>query len=894
MSCMAEGRSNPGAVRGHREAGSDRSHLGAVERAAEAVVHAAESVAYPAIVACLRSQCTVPADAGGSHENVLRDIEFKAHAITLRIVALLLIESRPNVAASIGGDALNALNQVRAGARALPTATKSLFRALSLDRGWFHVTGDGSEAADELRGCGAGRGGDLQDCSIVLDDRDLAAVIHALMHARLEASGSAPIDYAEVDPGVLGRLHERWLSRAQGRHETRSRRARQGAFYTPRNLISHVLDQTIDPLLRDRDHAITCDPLLRVVDPAVGSGEFLRAAVNRLAERWQESRTFLGSAVLAKAASELRSRAKLPEQFNIDESDAQMRAPSMLRAIAATRCVYGVDVDPLAVQIARFTLWIDAARNGEQLPEIAAHIRHGNALLGDGHLAVSGTQGKPASEATALAFYWQREFAGIFKQASEQVDAASVADNGHRGQHGGPGFDATIGNPPFVDSESMSKDDPLQRALIASRYCTARGNWDLYVPFVELAMNITRRGGRFALVTPSRIVAADYTMAIQERLLKLAINDCTDFAATTHFESASIAVAVLAATQAPAEDDHLATFTRRDVDGRTVSASAVSLGALRALPAGSIGAALWARNEKELRDTAQCTKLGSIAVLNDGATTAEAYRIVERLISEDELVGDARGHETVANARSTTGAPCSQAERPGMMHGHVRLVNTGTIDPYRMRWDQRPTRYLGRVIFKPVIAEQDLAAISARRLLQARSAKVVVAGLAGSIEAAVAPPGWLCGKSAIAVIPHESVCPYALCAVLNSARALIIYRMFFGHRGFSSRSLAIGPRQLERLAVPDASLLTPASALHGPCDLALEMQGQFAHDGVASLTHERAAALLASQPVLSYLGRLATQAAELAGGTDPVEFTRIRSLIDRFVDVAYSMSPGKG
>src|SRR5690606_36510753 len=56
-------------------------------------------------------------------------------------------------------------------------------------------------------------------------------------------------------------------------------------------------------------------------------------------------------------------------------------------------------------------------------------------------------------------------------------------------------FDAVIGNPPYVDSETMTRDRPHARSAYAARWSTARGNWDLFVPFVELSLHLVRDGG---------------------------------------------------------------------------------------------------------------------------------------------------------------------------------------------------------------------------------------------------------------------------------------------------------------------------------------------------------------------------------------------------------------
>ena len=73
-----------------------------------------------------------------------------------------------------------------------------------------------------------------------------------------------------------------------------------------------------------------------------------------------------------------------------------------------------------------------------------------------------------------------------------------------------PGFDVVVGNPPYVDSEHMVAKRPGLRAYCRTRYRAARGNWDLFCPFIERAVELTRLGGRHAFLVPGQLASADY------------------------------------------------------------------------------------------------------------------------------------------------------------------------------------------------------------------------------------------------------------------------------------------------------------------------------------------------------------------------------------------------
>lgn len=156
-----------------------------------------------------------------------------------------------------------------------------------------------------------------------------------------------------------------------------SERKTTGSYYTPTSLISSVLDAALEPLLDEA--ATSADPerailSLSVVDPACGSGHFLIAAANRIAKR------------LASIRSED------PEP-----------APEIVRAAVRDvigHCVYGIDVNPMAVELCKVSLWLEALEPGKPLSFLDHHIAHGNGLLGATPRLLAG--GVPDAAFTAI------------------------------------------------------------------------------------------------------------------------------------------------------------------------------------------------------------------------------------------------------------------------------------------------------------------------------------------------------------------------------------------------------------------------------------------------------------------------------------------------------------
>ncbi|GAB7190244.1 N-6 DNA methylase [Kineococcus sp. NUM-3379] len=177
------------------------------------------------------------------------------------------------------------------------------------------------------------------------------------------------VDYRHLGAEELGSIYESLLELVP-RHDALTRtftletlagndRKTTGSYYTPSSLIDLVLDEALDPVLDDAEKS--ADPVaallaMTVCDPACGSGHFLVAAARRIAAR------------LAVARS-----------GEVDPTPVSLR--EALHDVVA-RCIYGVDVNPMAAELAKVSLWLEALQPGRPLAFLDAHVKVGNALLG--------------------------------------------------------------------------------------------------------------------------------------------------------------------------------------------------------------------------------------------------------------------------------------------------------------------------------------------------------------------------------------------------------------------------------------------------------------------------------------------------------------------------------
>lgn len=217
-------------------------------------------------------------------------------------------------------------------------------------------------------------------------DAAIASALVALA-SRQSAAGRMEIAYSDLGVEQLGAVYERVLdldpeavlgrnrresvhsraaresadrtdgARVPGRHS--ARRKETGTFYTPQPLAEFVVRRTLGPLVA----GLPPDRILelKVVDPAMGSGAFLVAACRFLAQAYERSLVDEGHA----AATDF---------------DDDRRAAT--RRLIAERCLSGVDMNPLAVQLARLSLWLATLARGKPLSFLDHRLRVGNSLLG--------------------------------------------------------------------------------------------------------------------------------------------------------------------------------------------------------------------------------------------------------------------------------------------------------------------------------------------------------------------------------------------------------------------------------------------------------------------------------------------------------------------------------
>ena len=421
------------------------------------------------------------------------------------------------------------------------------------------------------------------------------------------------IDYRDLSIRNLGTIYEGLLEyhleKAKGDAQEgwtidllndKGERKATGSYYTPDYIVKYIVEQTVGPVLQaavesapDEKKKVESILAVKVLDPSMGSGHFLVEATEYIARF-------------------------IVENVSPEEPTKETDLAYWKRRVVQS-CIYGVDLNPLAVELAKLSLWLSTVARDRPLSFLDHHLRTGNALLGaklaDFTVAPNGNGNGKArkvretpkaqlalfddetfrqSMTTAVDLMWLVESrpSQTVEQVKEQeqlyttmrdglmrkygrianlivavnygvtVDAslwkplvdyatgriltapsqfeewlkaagAIASEPRHRFFHWElefpevffdrygqsrrslAGFDAVVGNPPWIRQEAFSEDKPALKRLYPDVY---HGVADLYTYFVGLGNAHLRDGGRFGFIVPNKFVRANYGEALRSFL----------------------------------------------------------------------------------------------------------------------------------------------------------------------------------------------------------------------------------------------------------------------------------------------------------------------------------------------------------------------------------------
>ena len=263
--------------------------------------------------------------------------------------------------------------------------------------------------------------------NVRLSDAVIADIIHDLSHAESDGEHHF-VNYRDMSVQQLGSLYERLLEREPVRAGDGSVSVRpnpyvrkdSGSFYTPQELVDLIVEQTLKPLAEEclqafekraealkkdrrskadrRAELVKLDPAVavlnfKVLDPAMGSGHFLVTAIDFLSDYISELIEYVPvvpewlngeyvSPLVERIDAIRKDILKRADESGWVIDKAQFTDQAIIRRMVLKRCIYGVDKNPLTVELAKVSLWLHSFTVGAPLSFLDHHLRCGDSLLG--------------------------------------------------------------------------------------------------------------------------------------------------------------------------------------------------------------------------------------------------------------------------------------------------------------------------------------------------------------------------------------------------------------------------------------------------------------------------------------------------------------------------------
>ncbi len=302
--------------------------------------------------------------------------------------------------------------------------------------------------------------------NLEIDDEVLSKIINGLFNT---GDNTVHYDFSAIDADVLGNIYEQYLGHILKKTDKRAKlaegkahRKEQGIYYTPTYVVDYIVKNTVGELAKDKKFDLKN---IKILDPACGSGSFLMKAFDYLVT------------LDKKKNGEI-------EQVKLDltgESATYGRKMEILK-----NNIFGVDLDPKAVEIAQLNLLLKAAEKKHRLPTLQENIKVGNSLIDDKNIS-------------PRAFKWEEEF-------------KEIIDNG--------GFDVVIGNPPYISNWQLSEVNRDMVEYLDKVYSdVTEGHWDIYILFIIKSLQLLKENGYLSFIVPSSLAKEKYGRKLRELIV---------------------------------------------------------------------------------------------------------------------------------------------------------------------------------------------------------------------------------------------------------------------------------------------------------------------------------------------------------------------------------------
>ncbi|MDR6794721.1 type I restriction-modification system DNA methylase subunit [Pseudarthrobacter oxydans] len=460
-----------------------------------------------------------------------------------------------------------------------------------------------------------------------------------------------------------------------------NKRKSDGVFYTPDYIVRYIVDSTLGTYLRSIEEKLMVKYQLasKRKDATYEAAEANMYREYQLALQTVHvidpacgSGAFLVYALDFLLAENKRVAAILEANSSIDDFTASVFSDESIIDLVLRQNLFGVDINDESVEITKLSLWLKTARPGQKLTALDANIKCGNSLI-DGELV------DPKK-----AFNYRQQFKKPFE---------------------GGGFNVVVGNPPYVSAMEMSRSMPdSQRTYLKKNYDTSVGAVDLYIYFFELGIKLLRPGGALGFITPNRYLSASYGAKLREWLISnVHFRTLIDYSDKNVFEDASTyPVITILDKVKPGEDEvYEVEAGRIDEDTRQPVVDQYSSELLTKLTENILG-----------------------FLLNDGIDIAA--KVFDK--------GVPLANAGKINATSTAGEADLYSAHINSDGQGLKIINTGTIDPYVSMWGLKRFKDKGVDYMQPYLDIHHKDVSVARRDLY-KSNKIIIAKIGLLCEA---------------------------------------------------------------------------------------------------------------------------------------------------------------
>jgi len=501
-----------------------------------------------------------------------------------------------------------------------------------------------------------------------------------------------------IDPEMLGKVFENLI---EG-----NRRKGLGAYYTPREIVHYMCQESLinylDTAVNNEKKTIPREDMETFVHLGEQISHYesvdtkypykMPTSIKKYA-RWIDEKlaeiTMCDPAVGSGAfpvgmmTEIVRARSTLTPYFN----DIHERTPYYFKRHAIQNCLYGVDIDVGAVEIAKLRLWLSLVVDEEDvkhikpLPNLDYKIISGNSLIGFPF------KSKRLNEIEILKGHYFEEtnherrahLRQDIENALSECFASSIKSLGYEVSfdfelyfsevfNAKGGFDVVIGNPPYLNSRSMAKDDPELRQLIKASYSLTKGSWDIYIAFFEKGFRLLNQKGVLAFITPDKWISKPFGNELRIQTTDKIFSILK--AGRGVFESVNVDAIVSIYVSVPQPLLRIYDYVGKEMQLKSV----VQKNTLK-----SPYAYDWLfSNYGELLAHIEGHRvtLSTLGVCENSCATDDAYKL-RKLIEEEP--------------------------KNASQDAYLRIINTGTIGKYVSKWGQREMVYLGSRYSRPAV-----------------------------------------------------------------------------------------------------------------------------------------------------------------------------------------------